>query len=217
MTHVLKKTPKKIRGLYAIIDTSLIALSEAEKTAVEMLEGKARIIQLRAKAAPTGPMLEAARKIRALTVSYGALFMVNDRVDVALMGKADGAHLGGDDIPLEDARKLLGKNAIIGISTHTRQEAIEAEKRGADYISFGPVFATKTKKDALSPRGLDALKQAVEAVSIPVVAIGGINEKNLSDVLKTGVSAVAIISGILDAPSIRDRVGSLAKMLQPFK
>jgi thiamine-phosphate pyrophosphorylase len=206
-----------MRGLYAIIDTSLIALSEAEKTAVEMLEGGANIIQLRAKDSPTGPMLEAARKIRALTVSYGALFMVNDRVDVALLSRANGVHLGNDDIPAEDARKLLGKNALIGISTHTRHEALEAQKRGADYISFGPVFATKTKKDALGPRGLNALKQAVEAVSIPVVAIGGINEKNLPDVLKTGASAVAIISGILTAPCIRDRVNSLETMLKPFK
>lgn len=214
---MLKKTPNKIRGLYAIIDTSFIALSEAERTAVEMLEGGAKIIQLRAKDAPTGPMLEAARKIRALTVSYGALFIVNDRVDVALLSRANGAHLGNDDIPLEDARKLLGKNSIIGISTHTRQEALAARKRGADYISFGPVFATKTKKDALSPRGLNALKQAVEAVSIPVVAIGGINDKNLADVLKTGVSAVAIISGILTVPCIRDRVKTLEEVLKSFK
>lgn len=214
---MLKKTPNKIRGLYAIIDTSFIALSEAERTAVEMLEGGAKIIQLRAKDSPTGPMLEAARKIRALTVSYGALFIVNDRVDVALLSRANGAHLGNDDIPLEDARKLLGKNSIIGISTHTRQEALAAQKRGADYISFGPVFATKTKKDAFSPRGLEALKQAVEAVSIPVVAIGGINEKNLSDVLKTGASAVAIISDILTAPCIRDRVKALEEVLKSFK
>lgn len=206
MTHVLKKTPNKIRGLYAIIDTSLIALSEAEKTAVEILEGGAKIIQLRAKDAPTGPMLEAARKIRALTVSYGALFMVNDRVDVALLSRADGVHLGNEDIPAEDARKLLGKNSIIGISTHTRHEALEARKRGADYISFGPVFATKTKKDALSPRGLKALKQAIEAVSIPVVAIGGINEKNLSDVLACGVDATAIISDILTSKDIGAKV-----------
>lgn len=203
---MLKKTPDKIRGLYAIIDTSFIALSEAERTAVAMLEGGAKIIQLRAKDAPTGPMLEAARKIRALTVSYGALFMVNDRVDVALLSRADGVHLGNDDIPAEDARKLLGKNSIIGISTHTRDEALAAQKRGADYISFGPVFATKTKKDALSPRGLEALKQAVEAVSIPVVAIGGINEKDLADVLACGVDAVAIISDILTSKDIGAKV-----------
>ncbi|MCR4287333.1 MAG: thiamine phosphate synthase [Deltaproteobacteria bacterium] len=206
MTPVLKNAPNKIRGLYAIIDTSLIAMSEAEKTAVEILEGGARIIQLRAKDAPTGHMLEAARKIRALTVSYGALFMVNDRVDVALLSRANGVHLGNDDIPAEDARKLLGKNALIGISTHTRHEALEARKRGADYISFGPVFATKTKKDALSPRGLNALKQAIEAVSIPVVAIGGINEKNLSDVLACGVDATAIISDILTSKDIGAKV-----------
>lgn len=214
---MLKKTPNKIRGLYAIIDTSFIALSEAEKTAVEMLEGGANIIQLRAKDSPTGPMLETARKIRALTVSYGALFMVNDRVDVALLSRANGVHLGGDDIPAEDARKLLGKNAIIGISTHTRDEASDAQKRGADYISFGPVFATNTKKDALSPRGLKALQQAVEAVSIPVVAIGGINVKNLPDVLDCGVDATAIISGILTASCIRDRVKTLEKVLKSFK
>lgn len=214
---MLKKTADKVRGLYAIIDTSFIALGEAERTAVEMLEGGAKIIQLRAKGSPTGPMLDAARKLRALTVSYGALFIVNDMVDAALLSKANGMHLGNDDIPAEDARKLLGKNAIIGLSTHTRDEALAARKRGADYISFGPVFATKTKKDALSPRGLEALRQAVEAVSIPVVAIGGINEKNLSDVLKTGAGAVAIISGILTAPSIRDRVKSLEEVLKSFK
>lgn len=217
MKHVFKNAPNKINGLYAIIDTSFMALGSAEKTAIEVLEGGAKIIQLRAKDAPTGPMLEAARKIKAKALGYGALFIVNDRVDVALLSRANGVHLGGDDIPLEDARELLGKNAIIGISTHTRREAIEAQKRGADYISFGPVFATKTKKDALSPRGIEALKEAIEAVSIPVVAIGGINEKNLSDVLMTGGNAVAIISGILTAPSIRDRVKTLGKVLKSFK
>ncbi len=211
-----KNAADRISGLYAIIDTSFVALSDAERTVAEVLGGGAGIIQLRAKDAPAGPMLEATRKIRALTARSGALFIVNDRVDVALMGGADGAHLGGDDIPIEDARGLLGGEALIGVSTHTRDEATEAQKRGADYISFGPVFATKTKKDALGPRGLDALRRAVEAVSIPVVAIGGINEENLPDVLGTGARAVAIISGILDAPCVRDRVKALERIIKSF-
>ncbi|MBI5809733.1 MAG: thiamine phosphate synthase [Deltaproteobacteria bacterium] len=166
----------RISGLYAIIDASIIKPDGMEKTAHAVLEGGARIIQLRAKDFGGGAMLKAARLLRGLTSRYGALFIVNDRVDIALISGASGVHLGSDDIPAKDARALLGTTSIIGLSTHNLKEVEAAAGQGADYISFGPVFSTETKKDAQSPKGIEALKDAVRATRLPVVAIGGIGE-----------------------------------------
>jgi thiamine-phosphate diphosphorylase len=127
---------------------------------------------------------------------FGATLIVNDHPDIALAADADGVHLGQDDLPVKEARKIMGKNRIIGISTHTVEQARDAGRDGADYIGFGPVFHTTTK-DAGRPMGIEMLREIKRQVQIPVIAIGGINAENIRPVLETGVDAVAVSSAIL--------------------
>jgi thiamine-phosphate diphosphorylase len=189
---------KAISGLYAIIDSTYIRLTDAGKTAEDMAGSGVKVIQLRAKGMGAKETLDAARAIREKARRRGALFIVNDRVDVALLSEADGVHLGQDDLPVEAARKLLGPSAIVGLSTHNVEEALEAQRRGADYISFGPIFKTRTKGDADAPKGIDGLRRlASRGVTIPIVAIGGITGETAKEVIDAGASAAAIISDIL--------------------
>lgn len=189
-------------GLYIITDERISGgLSHAE-VAAQALEGGAEVIQLRDKDMSGGPMLAAALEIRELTRKAGALFIVNDRLDIALLSGADGVHLGQGDIPIAAARKLTPPGFIIGISVLTLEEALDAEASGADYLGPGPIFPTDTKLDAAPASGLDSLREMSSKVSIPLVAIGGINHQNLADVIKAGASGAAIISAAVAAPDI---------------
>lgn len=201
---------KSIAGLYAIIDSSYLKIDEMEKAAIKILGGGAKIIQLRAKDFGSKDMLEAAIFLKAAAQKYDALFIMNDRIDIAMLSGADGVHLGQDDIPVAEARKLLG-NKIIGISTHDPKEAMEAEAQGADYISFGPIFATKTKKDAQTPRGIEYLKEIRNAVTLPIAAIGGITEGNMKEALQAGADSVAIISDILTNADLKAKTASIIR------
>lgn len=193
----------KIKGLYCVIDSAWVELSAAGDCAKKLVEAGVGIIQLRAKDEGSRAVLKAACAVRAATKGK-ALFIVNDRLDIALLSWADGVHLGQDDIPLTEARKLM-PSAIIGVSTHNLEEARRAESLGADYISLGPIFQTKTKKDADIPKGLEGLKTLAPDVGIPMVAIGGITIESAIPVLEAGASAVAIISDILLAEDIGGR------------
>lgn len=188
-------------GLYAIIDASIITPEKIEETTDKLVKGGVKIIQLRAKGLASGQMLNAAKKMRELTQKKGALLIINDRIDIAVMSSADGVHLGQDDIQVEDARKLV-KDFIIGISAHSREEALNAESRGADYVSFGPIYATTTKKDAQEPKGILKLIETASVLRVPVVAIGGITEERAPEVMNAGAHCVAMISDILNAPDI---------------
>lgn len=137
-----------------------------------------------------------AMSMRELALTYKATLVINDYIDIALAVNAAGVHLGQDDMPIKEARKIMGRNKIIGISTHTLKEAVEAEISGADYIGFGPIFPTSTK-DVGSPKGLKELKRVRGQVKIPIVAIGGISPENVSSVLEAGADAVAVMSAIL--------------------
>ncbi|MFQ5442226.1 MAG: thiamine phosphate synthase [Thermodesulfobacteriota bacterium] len=199
----------RLKGLYAIIDTTYTGAEEAGETAKKIIEGGAGILQLRAKGAGSGEFLRLARAVGAVARAKGALFIVNDRVDIALMTGADGVHLGQEDIPVEDARRLLGGGAVIGVSTHNLSEALQADRSRADYISFGPVFPTGTKKDAEPVTGTAALKEVKDKVKKPIVAIGGITEEKFPEVLKSGAAAAAIISDILNSRDIRGKVAAI--------
>ena len=170
-----------------------------------MLKAGVKWIQYREKGKTRKEMYEDSVKLRALTKDYEATFIVNDYADIALSVGADGVHLGQDDLPLKEARRIMGRNRIIGISTHNVEKAIAAESGGADYIGFGPVFHTTTK-DAGRPKGTDMVREVKRHVHIPVVAIGGIDLENLEQVLDTGVDAVAVSSAIL-----RGDIEALAK------
>jgi len=150
--------------------------------------------------------LDLACEARELCRAAGCLFIVNDRVDIALAAGAGGAHLGQEDLPLYIARKLMGRERTIGISTHDLAQAREAEQGGADYVGFGPIFGTATKETGYSARGLAMLKEIRQAVKIPIVAIGGINEANVTQVWQAGVDSAAIISDLMAADDVAAKV-----------
>lgn len=194
----------KIQGLYAIIDNSIHPSFSNAEIAKRVLAEGARILQLRGKGLLSKELLEQARELRELTRKADAIFIVNDRADISLLSEADGVHLGQDDLPISEARKILGKEKLIGISTHSLEQALKAEQEGADYIGFGPIFGTKTKADAEEAKGLQALLEVKQRVSIPVIAIGGINLKNMGEVIDAGSDGAAVISAIIKAEDMGD-------------
>ncbi|HSF56721.1 MAG TPA: thiamine phosphate synthase [Candidatus Binatia bacterium] len=199
--------------LYAILDPEQTRGRAAESALRELLDGSAQWLQLRAKAISPRDFLELACAVRRRTHSSGCKLIVNDRVDIALACDADGVHLGQEDLPLHAARKLMGER-IIGISTHDIEQAKEAEEGGADYIGFGPMFGTATKETGYSTRGLEMLRQVREGVSIPIVAIGGITERNVNEVWEAGADSAAIISDILGANDIADKAKRILTLRQ---
>ena len=159
-----------------------------------VLSAGVRWIQYREKDLSRRQIYENALNLRKLTRLFNATLIINDHADIALAVEADGVHLGQDDLPLKEARKIMG-NRIVGISTHDLAQAKEAESGGADYIGFGPVFHTTTK-DAGAPKGVDNIRKIKENVSIPLVAIGGINPDNVASVMRAGADAVAVATAI---------------------
>jgi len=197
---------KAINGIHAIVDSVEIARA--------ILSGGVRIIQFRNKTATTREFLRIARLLKKLTQDSRAVFIVNDRADIACLVDADGVHLGQDDLPVAEARKIVGKGKIIGVSTHSKEEALKAEEDGADYIGYGPIFATASKEGALPPRGIAALKEIASVVALPVIAIGGIREDNLRMILDAGAQGAALISEFSTA---RDVIGKTRSLLKQFK
>jgi len=198
-----------IRGLYAIIDSTYIAPESFARAARDIVKGGCGIIQVRAKGLPIEDIMPALLAAREAVASHEALFIVNDSPSAALACGAHGLHIGQDDCTPEEARRVLGAGAVIGVSTHSIEEALKAEEQGADYISFGPIFPTRTKKDAAAPKGLASLTEVANAVAIPVVAIGGITALTAREVLSCGASATAIISDILLSGDIAGRVSAI--------
>ncbi|MBQ2114107.1 MAG: thiamine phosphate synthase [Selenomonadales bacterium] len=171
-----------------------------------MLAGGIRVVQYREKMKDARSMYEECMEIRRLTREQGALFLVNDHIDLAMAVDADGVHIGQSDLPPAVVRKLIGDDKVLGLSTHNPEEAREAEALGCiDYIGVGPIFATKTKADALQPIGYDNLAAVRAAVSLPIVAIGGIKEDKVADVLQKGASMTAIISDIVADDNIAEK------------
>lgn len=191
---------------YAIVDPA--GGHEPVSLAHTMLDAGARIMQLRLKDAPGRDFLAAARAIAEMCRIRGAILIVNDRVDIAILAGAHGVHLGQQDLPLEAARRIAGPNQIIGISTHTLDQARAAEKGGADYIGFGPMYSGGLKNIAAG-MGLDNLRAIRAAVKIPIVAIGGITEARVAETLAAGADAVAIITDVVNAPDIGAKVRSI--------
>ncbi len=199
--------------LYAILDPSQTRARPPEEVLKNLLEGGTKLLQLRAKNRPAEEFLRLALETRRQTSQSGCLFIVNDRIDIALAAGADGVHLGQEDLPLRAARKLMGEK-LIGISTHDSTQAEEAEKGGADYIGFGPIFGTTTKQTRNSPRGLAMLREVRRVVKIPIVAIGGISEEAFSDILNAGADSAAMISDLLSAANIPEKVKRLLRSYQ---
>lgn len=188
--------------LCVITDAMLAPGRDHVAIARAALAGGADMIQLRDKAGDLRALLPQARAIQALCQFHGAIFIVNDRLDLTLAAGADGVHVGQEDLPSEAARPLLGPGRVLGVSTHSREQAEAARAAGADYIGFGPMFPTGTKDTGYTPRGLEALREIRAAVQLPILAIGGITLENVADVIAAGATAPAVISAVVGAPDI---------------
>jgi thiamine-phosphate diphosphorylase len=191
---------------YAMIDPA--GGHEPVMLAETMLEAGARIMQLRLKDAPGRDFLAAARAIAEMCRKRGATLIVNDRVDIAILAGAHGVHLGQTDLPLDAARRIIGNDRMIGISTHNLEQARAAEDGGADYIGFGPMYPGGLRNNAAG-KGLDELRAIRATVKIPIVAIGGITEARVVETLAAGADAVAIITDVVNAPDIGAKVRSI--------
>jgi len=191
--------------LYAILDPELAGKRRPADVLLQILQGGAKLVQLRAKRLSSRDFLELAREFCPLMRSFGSRLIINDRVDIALACGADGVHLGQDDLPLGAAKKLMS-NGIVGVSTHDPAQAREAERAGADYIGFGPMFGTSTKETGYSARGIEMLREVRTAVKLPIVAIGGITEQSVGEVWQAGADSAAIISDILRADEPAEKV-----------
>jgi thiamine-phosphate pyrophosphorylase len=199
--------------LYVITDSSLSNGRPDHVVADLAYRGGADIVQLSMKGADGGAMLDEALKIREIADSHCKYFIVNDRVDIAMASSADGVHLGQSDIPCSVARDLMGESAIIGVSANTVELALKAEEDGADYIGVGSVFNTSTKKDAKQALGLGSVFAIKQAVSIPVVAIGGINRGNIQDVIRAGADSAAVVSAVVSQDDIAAAAHELRDMI----
>ena len=193
--------------IYPITDTRLVNLSHAEQVK-RLTRGGAKLIQLREKYDSPKDFYEQAKDALEIARKYDVKIIINDRVDIALALKADGVHLGQDDISPEYARKILGEKAIIGFSTHNLKQAVEAVKLPIDYVAIGPIFATKTKRNPDKIIGIEMIKKVREAIGdFPLVAIGGIGLRNFREVLNAGADSVAIISDLLsEADKITEKL-----------
>ena len=178
------------------------------------LDGGVKAIQLREKDLGGKDLFILAESTRKLTQRYRASLFINDRIDVALAVDAEGVQLGAASIPIETARRLMGPNKIIGASTHSLGEAEEAERNGADFVVFGPVFFTPSKAPYGSPQGLATLKKIVERIALPIYAIGGIKPENIAETRRTGVQGVALISAVMSAPDPKDATKRILNLLK---
>ncbi|WP_333654291.1 thiamine phosphate synthase [Dissulfurispira sp.] len=200
--------------LYLITDRKLFADSGEMFTAVEeALKAGVKAVQLREKDLPTRELLDMAYGMRELTARYNARLFINDRADIALCVGADGVHLGQSSMTAYAVRKVVGDKFMIGVSTHKLEEALTAEKEGADFITFGPIYPTPSKLKYGKPVGVESLKKIAERVVIPVFGIGGIKPDNAKEVVNAGAYGVALISGILGEVDITSAAKGYLKTL----
>jgi len=199
--------------LYAIVDP-LDTGRDPLDLARAMLDGGARLLQLRLRSSATGALLATAERMCDLTAAAGATFIVNDRADVARACGADGVHLGQDDLPIAAARRVLGAGPIVGFSTHSETQLAAARARGADYLAFGPIFATTSKSKADPVLGCDRLRAARALTAGPLVAIGGITAATAPAVLAAGADAVAVIAALVRAPDVARATADLLTILE---
>ena len=186
-------------SLYLVTDRGLARGRSTLEVVKAAVAGGVTCIQLREKDCSTLEFIEQALAIRSFLEAHNIPLIINDRLDVALAVAADGVHLGQNDMPLEMARKIAGRSMLIGISTESVQDAVAAEKGGADYLGVSPIYATPTKTDTAPPLGLEGLREIKKRVKIPLVGIGGLNKSNAAEVIRNGADGVAVVSAIVAA------------------
>ncbi len=200
--------------LYAITDAGLSRGRSHSDVIAAAIRGGATIVQYREKNASTRKMIEEARALSAMCREHHVPFIVNDRLDVALAVDADGVHVGQEDMPASTARKLIGKEKILGVSAENEEQARTAIADGADYLGVGTVFPTATKSDAGIPIGLDGVERIVRISKVPVVGIGGISASNAAEVIRAGAIGVAVISAIVNAEDVELATRELRRIVE---
>jgi len=208
---------KRLTGLYVIIDTQALVKGRSHiDVASQAIQGGAKTIQLRDKLQNKKELLPIAQQLKNLCAEQDVLFIVNDYLDLALATDADGLHLGQSDLPIGVARQLLPIDKILGCSTTTVNQAINAESEGADYIAVGSIYPT-TSKETVEVVGLDRLRQIRQAVALPLIAIGGINKDNTAEVVAAGADSVAVISAVVQAEDVEEAAREIAEILETQK
>jgi len=202
-----------LQGLYVILDPSICPSRPLRDALTQSADAGARIFQYRNKAASMKEAYAEALPIRKIAADLGLLFIVNDRCDLALAMDADGVHLGQEDLPYVDARKVMGPNRIIGLSTHNAEQVREAERLKPNYIGFGPIFKPGSKQDHDPVVGIEGLRVVRSLTSLPIFAIGGIRVEQVSEVMRAGANGVAVISAVLNAPEVKQAVQDLISQL----
>lgn len=207
------KCDKKNMLLYAVTDRAWVGKQTLCEQVEAALKGGCTCVQIREKELSDAEFLEEAVKIHEICKHYGVPFIVNDNVDIAVKCHAEGIHVGQDDMKASCVRERVGDDMIIGVSAHTVEEAVEAVKNGADYLGAGAVFGSSTKQNAGTMKK-ETLRSICEAVDIPVVAIGGINSKNLKELSHTGIDGVALVSAIFAADDIENTCRALRNLTE---
>lgn len=202
--------------VYAVTDRAWTGEKSLMEQVKEALEGGITFLQLREKKLSKEAFLQEAKEMKQLAEKYKVPFVINDNIEIAQKSGADGVHVGQDDMPVEEVRKIFGEDKIIGVSAHNVEEALKAQKGGADYLGVGAVCQTATKSDA-SVVSMEEMKKICESVSIPVVAIGGIHKDNLSMLENTGVDGIAVVSAIFAAKDIKEAARELFAKVSKIK
>jgi len=200
-------------SLYLVTDRGLARGRSTLEIVRAAVDGGATVVQLREKDCSTREFIEQALAIKDFLKDRAVPLIINDRLDVAQAVKADGVHLGQTDMPLKVAKKILGDSMIIGISAESLQDAVEAEKGGADYLGVSPIYATPTKTDTALPLGLEGLREIRKAVRIPLVGIGGLNRDNAAEVIRNGADGVAVVSAIVAADDPQKAADALRQII----
>jgi thiamine-phosphate diphosphorylase len=208
-----KKVIKQAMSLYAVTDSKWLNGRTLPDVVEEAIAGGVTFIQLREKKLSREEFVSLAKEVKKVTDRYRVPFIINDDVEVAKEVDADGVHVGQNDTSVEDARRVLGPDKIIGVSAHNVEEALAAQEKGADYLGAGAAFITSTKLDA-SALSRDTLRAICQAVSIPVVAIGGINADNILELKGTGIDGVAVVSAVFAAENVKAAAEDLARKVK---
>lgn len=206
-----------MKGLCLVTDRDLCGTRSLEEVVGAAVRGGVGSVQLREKHLATRAFVEAAARLKALLAPFGIPLLINDRVDVALAMGAEGVHLGQDDMPCEAARRLLGPTAIIGLSVECWEDVVRAKAQPVDYLGVSPIFATPTKTDTRGAWGLEGLARIRAFSRHPLVAIGGLNEGNIAEVVRAGAEGIAVVSALCAAPDPRQAAERLCHRIEGAK
>ena len=208
---------KKLNDLdFYLVTYSSISRKGTFSDVKNAVDAGCKIVQYREKNKSSREMIKEAKKLKQICEGK-AIFLVNDRVDVALAVGADGVHIGQNDISVEDARRLTGPDKIVGLTVHNVKEAIRAEKMGADYVGLAPIYNTDTKEDSGIPCGPETIAQVRKNINLPIVAVGGVNKNNVKEVISKGADSVVSVSAVLSSDDVKKEIGDFIKIIKEVK